>query len=305
MQAALTTPLTDLASKINQEHRACSEAVNKGLEHALSCGRLLTEAKQQVGHGEWQRWIDDNCEFGDRTARTYMQVVKRWPEIKAKRQTSADLSIDGAVKLLAEPRPANKPAERPCWSTKATNERIIKKLDIQRCFGWLLAWATDNGVAATHELAGWLCPDKGWMDEERAVSLLTTLSMRDAFTREKEARKSAEDVVLEMCEYYNSITPEDSFPTICMCDVVMAMHKFSKDRLPEEEPRRFAPCEKYGPKCVFGLCVQRDPEWERRMTDELDAYFKRGGPKPSWLDEIDALVKTANGETVEVCELVN
>jgi len=98
------TPLATLATEINLHHRQAESAIQSGLEHAHEAGRLLIEAKSQCEHGQWGPWLEANFEGSKRTARAYMQVVKRWPEIEAKRQTSADLSIDGALRLLASPK---------------------------------------------------------------------------------------------------------------------------------------------------------------------------------------------------------
>ena len=37
--------LQTLAEEINQEHRKCKEAFSKGLQHAISAGKLLIQAK--------------------------------------------------------------------------------------------------------------------------------------------------------------------------------------------------------------------------------------------------------------------
>jgi hypothetical protein len=39
-------------------------------------GELLTEAKRIVGHGDFQRWIDDTFEFSYQTANNFMNVYK-------------------------------------------------------------------------------------------------------------------------------------------------------------------------------------------------------------------------------------
>ena len=102
MTTAMALP--DLADRINAAHRECAAAMNQGLQHALEAGRLLLEAKEQCTHGEWTPWLETNFAGSTRTARAYMQVAKRWPELEAKRQTSAILTIDGALTLLGPPQ---------------------------------------------------------------------------------------------------------------------------------------------------------------------------------------------------------
>jgi hypothetical protein len=81
------------------------EAAGDMLRHAREAGAKLTQARVHVQHGEWSAWLADHFHGSARAARVYMQVARRWPEIKeAKRQTSAILGIDGALKLVAEPK---------------------------------------------------------------------------------------------------------------------------------------------------------------------------------------------------------
>ena len=78
--------------------------LQSGLQHALKAGRLLIEAKKLCPHGTWLPWLEENFEGKDRTARAYMQVAQRWPEVEANRQHVANLSYREVLKLVAEPR---------------------------------------------------------------------------------------------------------------------------------------------------------------------------------------------------------
>jgi len=93
-----------LGDRANAEHRACLAAAGDALQHARAAGQALAEAKQHVGHGGWGEWLADNFEGSERTAQVYMRVSARWEEIESKAQSTADLSLDGAVKLLASPK---------------------------------------------------------------------------------------------------------------------------------------------------------------------------------------------------------
>src|SRR5262245_29321870 len=94
--------LPELARRINEEHRAAGQALRAGLTHARNAGELLLEAKEKVRHGEWLPWLRDNCEVAERTAQTYMQVARNWPELESKAQRVADLSFRDGVRLLAQ-----------------------------------------------------------------------------------------------------------------------------------------------------------------------------------------------------------
>jgi hypothetical protein len=86
----ITSNLETLAAEINTEHRAVFEAIKAGLQHALRCGQLLLQAKEQVKH----------CEVSERSAQAYMRIAQRWPELE-KSATVADLTFRGALELLA------------------------------------------------------------------------------------------------------------------------------------------------------------------------------------------------------------
>src|SRR5262249_7386802 len=98
------TTLPTLADRINAAHAQCESATRSALEHAAEAGRLLTEAKAQAGHGNWLPWLKANVTCSERTAQVYMRIAARYEELTAGNpQTSAGLSIDGAIKLLAKP----------------------------------------------------------------------------------------------------------------------------------------------------------------------------------------------------------
>ena len=97
--------LGTLAERINAEHRACGLALGTALEHALEAGRLLAEVKASLPHSEFGPWLESNFSWSDRTARVYLRLHDHRDEIEAKRQSSATLSIDRALKMLRPPKP--------------------------------------------------------------------------------------------------------------------------------------------------------------------------------------------------------
>lgn len=95
--------LADIAAKINAEHQQALAALNDGLRHAINAGQLLLEAKKLCAHGEWQPWLEQHFVGSARTARAYILVAQRWPQVEAKWQRVADLSFREALQLLAAP----------------------------------------------------------------------------------------------------------------------------------------------------------------------------------------------------------
>lgn len=118
MNAITTNRLNDIAAAVNTEHVLFENAMRESLAHAVKAGELLTEAKQLVSHGEWLKWITDNCQFGERSAQNYMRIYSRFPEL-AKAQHVADLTYREAVGLLTEPKPESKPI------TELTEEEAV------------------------------------------------------------------------------------------------------------------------------------------------------------------------------------
>ncbi len=111
MRGALRTKgadLADLARRINAEHDAAIRAFGSVLDNARSAGRMLIEAKAALPHGDWLPWIEENCSFGERTARTYMRVAREWPKLESNRQSVADLSLARAIEIIAPPAPKPK-----------------------------------------------------------------------------------------------------------------------------------------------------------------------------------------------------
>lgn len=107
----LPTPLPELAKIANQAHHGretaayeCETAANRTVQYALTAGRALEDAKAQLPHGEWGEWLRKNCSFSERTARSYMQVVRDWPEFESKRQGTANLSLSEVLRLIASPK---------------------------------------------------------------------------------------------------------------------------------------------------------------------------------------------------------
>ena len=93
--------LDSLARNINLAHKAASELAESAIEAAYEAGRLLSEAKSRVNHGQWLPWLKANCpKIAERTASQYMRVSRNWETIKLKSAGYADLTINGALQLV-------------------------------------------------------------------------------------------------------------------------------------------------------------------------------------------------------------
>jgi len=93
--------LADLAAKVQAEHKAVTDALSKAVEHALQAGAYLTEAKEQVKHGQWLPWLK-RCGVSSRTAQLYMQLHKHRDRIEKElrnSETAGDLTLNEAAAM--------------------------------------------------------------------------------------------------------------------------------------------------------------------------------------------------------------
>jgi hypothetical protein len=106
--ALVGSDLDGLAREINAEHAQVVGAARFALEHARLAGDALLRAQRLCMAAEphsWLSWLDDNCYFHERTARRYMSVARNWDLLCAESATVADLTLRGAVKLIATRSP--------------------------------------------------------------------------------------------------------------------------------------------------------------------------------------------------------
>ena len=77
---------------------------------AVEIGRRLVEAKELLPHGEWLPWLQQETDFSERTAQTYMKIFREYGAAQeslfgaeVNTQTFADLPISKALALLSVP----------------------------------------------------------------------------------------------------------------------------------------------------------------------------------------------------------
>jgi hypothetical protein len=95
--------LDKLAHQIRAEHEGVLLHMRLGIEHAVSAGNLLIEAKDLAGHGNWLPWLEERCQMSERTAQLYMRLARHASELEANPQWTADLTMTEAVALIAKP----------------------------------------------------------------------------------------------------------------------------------------------------------------------------------------------------------
>jgi hypothetical protein len=66
-----------LKNEINANHRECLKTANDAVDYAIKAGELLMQVKDLLHHGEFQKWIDQYCDFSYDVASGYMRLHKR------------------------------------------------------------------------------------------------------------------------------------------------------------------------------------------------------------------------------------
>jgi hypothetical protein len=89
--------LASLAADIRALHAGIRRNAEQIARDAIEAGKLLIEAKQALGHGQWEQWLRDNCNLSTRTARRYMALSRSG----LKSATVADLGLAAAAKAIA------------------------------------------------------------------------------------------------------------------------------------------------------------------------------------------------------------
>src|SRR5260221_8854725 len=70
------SPALPTGQAINALHHQVIEHGTNALILAIQIGKRLSDLKKEIGHFQWIRWMADNLEFTDRTARNYMRLAK-------------------------------------------------------------------------------------------------------------------------------------------------------------------------------------------------------------------------------------
>jgi len=71
---------------------------------AIKIGEDLLKAKAQAGHGNFLKWVKDNCDLSDKTAERYMKFAENKSKLmtanKDKFETISNLTLAEAERLI-------------------------------------------------------------------------------------------------------------------------------------------------------------------------------------------------------------
>jgi hypothetical protein len=108
----------------------------KEAHSVLEIGRLLIEAKEQVGHGEWGKWLSVNVAYSEDTAQNYMKLANGYssnPELvrilgPTKAGMLLALTPDERNAFLAEKHEVNGEEEEVSALCKTMLKRYINEI---------------------------------------------------------------------------------------------------------------------------------------------------------------------------------
>jgi hypothetical protein len=127
--ASEITTLETLADQINHAHEIAMNWAQTAIDRAIEVGRLLSEAKSLVAHGEWRSWVEANCAFQERQAQRYMRAYERREAIKSNASSEdAFASLNDALASIATPRELP-PSEDDDPSTWRPQKRLNEEMD--------------------------------------------------------------------------------------------------------------------------------------------------------------------------------
>lgn len=94
--------------EINTLHAEVVGSMRNAFEKAIRLGELLTEIKEDQGHGYWLPWLKKNTSISERSAQDYMLIFDHRKDFKS--ATIADLA--GAKKLIADKKHTSRVGKR-------------------------------------------------------------------------------------------------------------------------------------------------------------------------------------------------
>ena len=97
-----------ISDKINIIHSEMTSHMTMAVKKAIEVGRLLTEQKEKLSHGEWIPWVDRNLTFGYSQATRYMKIFRERgnPNIELAQH------LTQAIALIADPKEDDRPTEQ-------------------------------------------------------------------------------------------------------------------------------------------------------------------------------------------------
>jgi hypothetical protein len=124
-----------------------AEAKKKGAPYAINIGRALLVTKAELRHGEFQAWVEKHCKLAKSSAKLYMLLARRAPELRQRGVNLNDMSVR-AMREMVTAHEVRATSQRP--GSKPQPEEKHRSNEITRCV-LLISDLVQNGDAADVE----------------------------------------------------------------------------------------------------------------------------------------------------------
>jgi len=98
--------LAELVARIKEAHAELRASMRHIVIRAIAIGEDLNLAKKKVGHGNFLKYVSENCEMSDKTAERYMHLAENKEKLKTelaasgKIESISNLSLARAERLI-------------------------------------------------------------------------------------------------------------------------------------------------------------------------------------------------------------
>lgn len=190
----------EIAAEINAIKRSTATYI---LSQSIEIGRLLCEAKETVGHGEWENWLAENCDYSTTNANNLMRIYREYGEQdqldffqENRLELFGNLTRSQAVALLALPKheraafvaehdPETMSTREFEKAVAEAKEQIRKEAEER-----LAAELQENDAVYAGEIQR--IRERAQADVEKAMAVT-----REAEERAKAARKEADETLVD------------------------------------------------------------------------------------------------------------
>lgn len=93
--------LEQIAHRANQAHALAMVSTRNAVQHALTAGQALLQAKELCPKGSWGKWLADHFDGSERTAQAYMRVATHRHQLGGDPLRAAEASRRAIERMVA------------------------------------------------------------------------------------------------------------------------------------------------------------------------------------------------------------
>ena len=135
--------LDALANTIRIADLGVARAVANMVEHALTAGDALIQAKAKAGHGNWLRYLKEQCDLSEDKAERYMRVARDRDVVEANSAHVRNLSLAQVLRLIDAEKRKSQP-QAPGGPKAPKTAKIVKAPDRLNSLAWSDASPTER-----------------------------------------------------------------------------------------------------------------------------------------------------------------